>query len=72
MVLTIYTWVKVFMILPEFRVFRLMVHRKSAELLNLVDFNSFLDLFSVYLRTFEFFFNILLQCVSFKIYVKKL
>ena len=36
---------------------RLMFHRKSAEMLNLVDYNSFLDLFSLYPRTFEFFFK---------------
>ena len=50
----IYSWVKVFSIVPEFRVLRLAFHRKSAKagfpqkvslkILNLADFNSFYGL----------------------------
>ena len=43
------TWVKVFRIVPEFRILRLI----SLKLLNFADSNSFFDLFSVYLNTID-------------------
>ena len=43
------TWgVKIFRIIPEFRILMLKV---SLKMLNLADFNSFSDLFSVHFRT---------------------
>ena len=47
-------WVKVFRIIPEFRIFRRAFHRKSAiKILNLADSISFSDLFSVYLKAVD-------------------
>ena len=46
---SLFTWVKVFRIIPEFRILRLTFHRKSASKCN----NSFTDLFSVCLWTFD-------------------
>ena len=51
-----FTWVKVFRIIPEFRILKLTFHRKSAvslKILNQADSNCFSDLFSVYLMTFD-------------------
>ena len=49
--LHVFTWVKVFRIIPEFRVLRLTFHNFSQpKMLNLADLNSFSDLFSVHLR----------------------
>ena len=44
------TRVKVFMIIPKFRILR---QKVSLEMLNQRDHNSFSDLFSVCLRTFD-------------------
>ena len=48
-----YTWVKVFMIIPEFRILWLTFHRKwkvSLKMLNSAGNNSFSDLVSVNLK----------------------
>ena len=48
-------WVKVFRIIPKFRILRLTFHRKSAglKMLNSADNDSFSDLVSVYLKIFD-------------------
>ena len=55
--------VNVFRIIPEFRILRLTFHRKSTlKLLNLADYNSFSDLFSVYLKTIDHLNLYLVYC----------
>ena len=49
MVLLPYAWVKVFRIIPEFRILRLTFHRKSA----LKDYSNNSPLFSVSLKTID-------------------
>ena len=47
------TWVKVFRIIPEFRILRLTFHKVSLKMLNSADNNSFSDLVSVYLKVID-------------------
>ena len=41
---------KVFRIIPEFKILRLTFHIVSLKVLNWADYNSFFDAFSIYLK----------------------
>ena len=70
------SWVKVYRIIPESRILRLTFQRKvGLKMLNLADYNSFSDLFPVYLKTIDHLNLKLLMFYmhteSFKIWISK-
>ena len=47
------TWMKIFRIIPEFRILRLTFWKVSLKMLNKANYNSFSDVFSVCLKTID-------------------